>query len=181
MKRGTTVTSFMILQGDRDTSAVLYKFAANQQKAGELEKTRQYVESLLTKVDQLVSAPSGRLQLRAKIHRDVLIFNKPRITLYLRQLQAQVEDCRTICNNNQSEESKWSTPCVIHARRLEDLMAMQTPQFPLGSPMSSLLCRSISQTARLPIRLVSCLLQLSTSQPCSTDHDIKQLLMRPRP
>ncbi|KAK8130886.1 hypothetical protein PG984_007324, partial [Apiospora sp. TS-2023a] len=104
-KRGTTVTSFMILQGDPSTGAVRYKFAVNQQRPDELEKTRHYVESLLKKVDQLVNVSSGRLQLRAKIHRDVLIFNKPRITLYLKQLEAQVEDCRTICNNNESEDN----------------------------------------------------------------------------
>lgn len=155
MKRGSTVTSFVILQGVR----VLYKFAANQQKAGELETTRQYVESLLTKVDQLVSASSGRLQLRAKIHREVLIFNKPRITLYLKQLQAQVEDCRTICNNTQSEDSKWSFPSVIPAHHQEDLSVMQTQQSPLGWPMSRLPCKSISEIARLPIRLVSCRLK----------------------
>ncbi|KAK6850728.1 hypothetical protein PG987_000362 [Apiospora arundinis] len=102
---GATVTSFAVLQDGHDAKTVLYKFAVNQQKVKQLEATRKYVEGLLTQVDKLIDASCGRLLLRAKIHRDVLVFNKIRILVYLKQLQAQMEDCRTIYDNNKSDEN----------------------------------------------------------------------------
>ncbi|KAK8098568.1 uncharacterized protein PG998_014054 [Apiospora kogelbergensis] len=110
---GTTVTSLAVLQDGRDAKTALYKFAVNQQKIEQLEETQRYVEGLLKKVDQLISASCGRLPLRAKIHRDIMLFNKPRILVYLRQLQAQLVDCRTLCDNNRSDDVAEEAQAVI--------------------------------------------------------------------
>ena len=138
---GTTVTSLAVLQDGRDAKTALYKFAVNQQKIEQLEETQRYVEGLLKKVDQLISASCGRLPLRAKIHRDIMLFNKPRILVYLRQLQAQLVDCRTLCDNNRSDDG---TLLLLLLSALSmcgtDCNYLQTPRSLLGLHMLSPVC-----------------------------------------
>ncbi|KAK4211363.1 hypothetical protein QBC37DRAFT_446383 [Rhypophila decipiens] len=95
-----TVTSFIILR-DRpspgyENGRVHYWFAANEQTTEKLADTQAYVQKLLKKVCR---APLGSHDqegcdaARKDIHRDVLVFNRRRITTYLGMIQDQTAKC----------------------------------------------------------------------------------------
>lgn len=97
-----TVTSFLVLRdkGDR----VHYWFAANDQKWEDLVDMQTYVHNLLRKVGQ--ASGSGSDAVRKELHRDVLVFNRPRISSYLRDIQQQTEKCLQRCALEKTDESK---------------------------------------------------------------------------
>lgn len=108
-----TVTSFVVLRDKPAPKApngrIHYWFAMNEQSSERLAETKTYVENLLRKIGR---APSMHDNLegwegtKREIFRDVLVFNRRRITTYLNMLQERVAKCLDrlrMENTNESE------------------------------------------------------------------------------
>lgn len=108
-----TVTSFVVL---RDSSTpndenirVHYWFAINEQTRDRLTDTQIYVKNLLSKVGRAPSQlddPEGWEGAKREIFRDVLVFNRPRITTYLRALRTRANACLERLHAENTRESK---------------------------------------------------------------------------
>lgn len=105
-KGGSSVTSFVVLQDGRNEDIVHYWFASNQRTQQELETTATFVRTLLRKVGQTPENPSQQSSVPEDLLWDVLRFNCPRISYYLRELKSQVTKCLDICSTNLEGESK---------------------------------------------------------------------------
>ncbi|KAK3314205.1 hypothetical protein B0H66DRAFT_373821 [Apodospora peruviana] len=105
-KGNETVTSFTVLQDSSNGGQVYYLFAANDETREDLEGTADYVRKLLRRVSQ---APKDMMQLesvRKTLLRDVLLFNKPRIGVYLRKLQEQAAKCLEMCATDETSANQ---------------------------------------------------------------------------
>lgn len=106
MKGGTTVTTFVVLRGENNQGVVNYWFAVNKRSTSELEATVTYVQGLLRKVSQVTEGHEHESNVRKDLLSDILRFNHSRVSVYLRTLRSQVEECLTRCRMNVSDESE---------------------------------------------------------------------------
>ncbi|KND92723.1 hypothetical protein TOPH_02769 [Tolypocladium ophioglossoides CBS 100239] len=95
MKGGNTVTSFVALRHEHNQGGVNYWFAANRRSTDELEATATYVEGLLQKVNQVTEGREHENDVRIDLLCDILRFNRSRVSVYLRTLRSQIEECLT--------------------------------------------------------------------------------------
>ncbi|KAM7218038.1 hypothetical protein V8F06_006573 [Rhypophila decipiens] len=108
-----TVTSFVVLR-DRPSPGykngrVHYWFAANEQTTEKLADTQAYVQKLLKKVCRAPLGShdqEGRDAARKDIHRDVLVFNRRRITTYLGMIQDQTAKCLERLAAEENDQSR---------------------------------------------------------------------------
>lgn len=125
---GDTVTSFIILKRHNAQGRFHYWLAANRQRNEQLEITVAFVRALLLRLDQ---APIGREHqhtVRRELLSDILRFNQPRISIYLRAIRPQTEECLRRCYLEETDESeglrtgKWAEikPTNVFAVRQVD-------------------------------------------------------------
>lgn len=103
---GDTVTSFLILNRGGTQAGFRYWFAANRQTNEQLENTVVFVKALLHRLGR---APMGRTHqhtVRRELLSDILRFNRPRVSIYLRALQPQAQECLGRCYMEETDESK---------------------------------------------------------------------------
>lgn len=95
--KGFTVTAFVVLQyPDR----IQYVFGSNQRKPAELEAVQGYITSILRWLREKSSEDDNERETAlAQLLRDILIFNRERIRVYLKGLIAALESCIAICQN----------------------------------------------------------------------------------
>ncbi len=86
-KGGSTITSFMVLKGEGSSPLVHYWFAVNKQTGPELETTAAFVKKLLNKIGKCPADSKQQDAIRKELLYDVLRFNRPRTSVYLRMLQ----------------------------------------------------------------------------------------------
>ncbi|KAH6874748.1 hypothetical protein B0T10DRAFT_567149 [Thelonectria olida] len=90
-KGGSTVTAFAVLR--EKGGCVHYQFASNQRSHEKLEETKAYIQGLLNQVKdfdvnmELEKSPSTPML------KKVLIFNRRRVTYYLKRMRACAKDC----------------------------------------------------------------------------------------
>ena len=104
-KGGATVTSFMVLRSNGNRDTVHYWFAANRRTTEELQTTAAFVRELLHKVGQAPENPEQQHAIRKAVLYNILRFNRPRVSVYLRKLQPQVEECLRRCDMDERDES----------------------------------------------------------------------------
>lgn len=105
-----TVTSFLVLR-DRalkkgSDGRIHYWFTANEQKTDDLIDTQVYVQKLLRRVGQAPGDSEGLETVRKELHRDILVFNRPRISSYLREIQRDADSCVRRCALEDTDESE---------------------------------------------------------------------------
>jgi hypothetical protein len=105
---GSTVTSCVITRRESNRDQAHYEFAANQQTDSELNATTVYVEGLLRKVDQAPKDQDNQRDTRISLLYDILCFNRPRITVYFRDLHSRAARCVEECQTDMTTESMKS-------------------------------------------------------------------------
>jgi hypothetical protein len=103
-KGGRSVTAIMILRGG--SGAVQYYFASNQREQEELDTTKDFIGKLLQQVGETPAKSSNHGPLFDKVLQSVLIFNRPRLTIYWKSLMFQARDCLENCSRLESEDSQ---------------------------------------------------------------------------
>ncbi|KAM7203003.1 hypothetical protein V8F20_004250 [Naviculisporaceae sp. PSN 640] len=191
-----TVTSFVILQDDKATesaknSRVHYWFAMNEQSLEQLADTKTYVESLLCKIGRapaIRDSPEGWEATKRDIFRDVLVFNRPRITTYLRTIRERVDNCLKRLKTENTDESR------LLAASIEEVVEPDSFGETLGGPEAEYLDK-IQSTIRRILMLERCSsypallrraeqgrLMSGSSQECFSDlvHTAKRILAYPQ-
>ncbi|KAK1655059.1 hypothetical protein BDP81DRAFT_308554 [Colletotrichum phormii] len=97
---GETVSSFTVLNGPDGPE---YLFASNHRDADELSETQEFAESLLTLVGK---NPTGLKQkaLAKQVLWKILLFNLPRLNIYLNTLGTSIDACIDDCNRREAPE-----------------------------------------------------------------------------
>ncbi|KAL6859251.1 hypothetical protein J3F83DRAFT_763357 [Trichoderma novae-zelandiae] len=104
-KGGETVTSFVVLENEADPRRAHYVFAVNRQADGQLQSTATYVRTLLRKVGQAPEGQANQHDARHSLLYHVLRFNRPRVSVYLRELRTQTALCLEKCRSEATEEN----------------------------------------------------------------------------
>ncbi|KAM0817238.1 hypothetical protein AB5N19_03043 [Seiridium cardinale] len=125
---GASISSFMILRNSSGT--VQYYFASNNRTKEQLETTSNFVGNLLQQVNRLPRRLSDQGLIIDQVLQSVLLFNQPRITVYLRRLDFQARVCVKNSSSLEAEESRL----VVHA--INDFLdsANLETQIPVGGP-----------------------------------------------
>lgn len=89
---GCTITSVTVLQGESNGS-IEYWLASNQRTEQKLEATASFVRSLLQHAKEAPMPPCERTQAKQKLLREVLSFNRERVTFYLQSFRAEAQKC----------------------------------------------------------------------------------------
>lgn len=93
---GATITSFTILRSEnpetRDTM-VHYWFASNRRTTSQLDETKAYVHAILRKVHL---APRDTNAYKCNILRDIILFNRKKLSWYLGELSCSVRQCHSV-------------------------------------------------------------------------------------
>lgn len=106
---GATITSFYVLQDQVDEDLVHYWFASNQRTHGELETTKTYVKGLLEKANKASEDIGQEKEVFKTLLSNVLNFNRPRVTYYIKQILAQASKCIGICLSSDDEKGELET------------------------------------------------------------------------
>lgn len=101
-RRGKTITSFVVLQGD---IGPVYVFGSNRRKDQELVETQAFVSSLLKLVGQNPTE-LGPKPLEKQVLWRILFFNLSRIEEYLDGVNKYLEKCMEDCQRKGSYEGK---------------------------------------------------------------------------
>ncbi|KAK1658731.1 hypothetical protein BDP55DRAFT_720395 [Colletotrichum godetiae] len=101
---GETVSSVTVLDGPDGPE---YLFASNHRDADELSETQEFAESLLTLVGK---NPTGLKQktLVKQVLWKILLFNLPRLNLYLKALDTSIDACIDDCRRRKAPETLMS-------------------------------------------------------------------------
>ncbi len=106
VKGGKTVTSFAVLR----PGIVEYWFASNQRTADELEDVKEYMSDLLRTVgeipDDKLNTATRNSDIFSQILQKVVVFNRKRIEIYVRQLADELEYCVDVSAAEDTAEGK---------------------------------------------------------------------------
>ena len=103
---GKTVTSFALLFGrsadveDANRSSVEYCFTSNNRTEDEFRQTTAYVRNLLDCTREYLEQGQPKNYVRRRLLFQVLRFNRPKISLYVKQLGSAIEDCIEACDDS---------------------------------------------------------------------------------
>lgn len=116
-RHGYTVTACTVLQRPDD---VLYVFASNRRTSPvELEMVQGYIHAVLRCLGTL--SETGDKKQRALVLDDILkqilIFNRDRVSNYLARLKSCLEICIELCDNDSTPQGSLSP----HRNRIPDL------------------------------------------------------------
>ena len=91
---GDTITSIVVMkQQTTESERVHYYITSNSRTRAESEATASYVRSLLERVNTIPARPKDRRQHPELILDDVLKFNRPRISFYMREMVNNARMC----------------------------------------------------------------------------------------
>ncbi|KAG8351077.1 hypothetical protein FVEN_g10748 [Fusarium venenatum] len=100
-KRGTTVTSVTILDGE---DKFTYAFGCNQVFGKDLHDTKEFLTSLLKRLSSFHLLSNAELtSVRNEIFEMILGFNSPRIKCYLDTLQKSIAECLLYCQRSDTQ------------------------------------------------------------------------------
>ncbi|KAF6814674.1 hypothetical protein CSOJ01_03897 [Colletotrichum sojae] len=125
---GDTVTSLAIL---RHPDRLQYVFASNQRNAKDIEKTSEFVYSLLYYVGSRgpqPESPGGDESSTIFRHllRNILNFNSKRIRCYAKGLAKHLGNCIADCERDDSSDASLPTECEILVRAATVLLVSPT-------------------------------------------------------
>ncbi|KAL7782778.1 hypothetical protein V8C37DRAFT_413850 [Trichoderma ceciliae] len=143
---GDTVTSFVILKNERNPEQAQYVFAANRQTNSQLQTTAAYVESLLRTVKQAPEGQANQHDTRSSLLYHILRFNRPRVSVYLRDLRSQAALCLEKCQPNGTEEDN------LIAEELKRILVSPSAGSGLKDPEADYLHKS-ETTIQLLVRI----------------------------
>lgn len=90
---GSTITSIAVLQRE-DNKTIEYWFTSNQRTQRELNTTASFVRSLLQTIKEAPVQPCQQTRAIQKVLlHDVLLFNRERISFYLKNFRAEAQKC----------------------------------------------------------------------------------------
>lgn len=118
---GATITSFCVLQDQAEEDLVHYWFASNQRTHGELETTKTYVKGLLEKANEASEDIEKEKEVFKTLLSNVLSFNRPRVTYYIKQIIAQASKCISICLSSVDEKNQAIAVILRALANLVDL------------------------------------------------------------
>lgn len=95
---GSTISSITVLNHETEEGKVHYWFAANQQKHKVLEATEEYLRELLRAIDESPTARFQRSNVVRYVLAQVLRFNRPKVTHYLRKVNEEAGKCLERCS-----------------------------------------------------------------------------------
>ncbi|KAH6659056.1 hypothetical protein BKA67DRAFT_633727 [Truncatella angustata] len=120
---GGSITSIMILC---NTSGIIqYYFASNNRTQEQLETTSNFIDDLLQQLKGLRRRSSNQGLLIDPVLQSVLLFNQPRITVYLKRLDFQARECLKNYSSLEPEESR----SIAHA--ISDFLSSARPETPI--------------------------------------------------
>ena len=90
-KYGTTVTSFVVLKCAGD-HPIEYRFASNQRSGTQLEESKTFITLVLNTVRQSKKDSPGHSS-RTDVLRQILLYNKERVSAYLTSMGEHCESC----------------------------------------------------------------------------------------
>ena len=101
---GSTVTAFTALHLP---NGVQYVFASNRRRKAELDTTKAFIYSVLKSLgDAPLKTQEQQDTLYSDTLKDVLVFNLPRIQVYLGGLANSLNTCIGICETESAEDGK---------------------------------------------------------------------------
>lgn len=103
-KGGDNVTSFVVLKDEDNPDMAHYVFAVNQQDTGQLNITKAYVTTLLHKVAQAPEGQENQHDAMQSLLCYILRFNRPRVSVYLRELQEHAKSCLKSCEAGKTDD-----------------------------------------------------------------------------
>lgn len=103
-KGGDNVTSFVVLKNEGNSDMAHYVFAVNQQDKSQLEITKTYVTTLLHKVAQAPEGQENQHDAMQSLLCYILRFNRPRVSVYLRELQVHARSCLKSCEAGKTDD-----------------------------------------------------------------------------
>ncbi|KAK7404117.1 hypothetical protein QQX98_010075 [Neonectria punicea] len=108
---GDNVTAVTVLDQE---DAFLYVFACNQASTPGLLKKASFLSSLLNKVSGYKGLnTTEKTKAREKIVNFILIFNRPRIELYLNGLREELRNCLKSCEQRSQHEISKVERCLL--------------------------------------------------------------------
>ncbi|KAI0129831.1 hypothetical protein BJ170DRAFT_289570 [Xylariales sp. AK1849] len=125
---GGSITAIMILHNG--PGAVRYHFASNSRTLEQLEVTSSFINDLLQSVKEPPTKFSTHGPFLDKALRSVLLFNQPRITVYLKGLESQARECLQNCADVESEDGILMACCI---RNFLELAKLETTASSVGS------------------------------------------------
>ncbi|KAL7818015.1 hypothetical protein V8C44DRAFT_319870 [Trichoderma aethiopicum] len=125
-KGGDTVTSFVVLQSEAEPQRAHYVFAVNRQTIGQLQSTATYVRTLLRKVGQAPEGRANQHDARHSLLYHVLLFNRPRVSFYLRELRTQTVSCLEVCQSDMTEENSLIAEQLCNILDIPEAGSMET-------------------------------------------------------
>ncbi|TFB05802.1 hypothetical protein CCMA1212_001534 [Trichoderma ghanense] len=134
-KGGETVTSFVVLRNEAHPQRAHYVFAVNRQTDSQLQSTATYVRTLLRKVGQAPEGRANQHEARHSLLYHVLLFNRPRVSFYLRELRAQAALCLEKCLSDVTHEIMSADDMI--AEQLENILDIPEAGSSLTLPASS--------------------------------------------
>ncbi|KAK2007307.1 hypothetical protein LZ32DRAFT_667427 [Colletotrichum eremochloae] len=104
--RGGTITSVMVLEPQfHENEIVEYRFASNSRTTNELEKTSEFMSSLLGHL-RTATFPNDEPSVWRRLLCLILGFNRSRIASYLTAIRKEVQSCLTKCSITDDDEDK---------------------------------------------------------------------------
>ncbi|UKZ79148.1 hypothetical protein TrVFT333_006898 [Trichoderma virens FT-333] len=105
-KGANCVTSFVVLQDEKDPDMVHFIFAMNRQTDVQLQSTAAYVSTLLRKVGQAPDGRENQRDARRSLLYHILRFNRPRVSFYLRELREKAASCLEKCEAERTDDNE---------------------------------------------------------------------------
>ncbi|KDN71256.1 hypothetical protein CSUB01_08825 [Colletotrichum sublineola] len=138
--RGGTITSVMVLEPRfPENEIVEYRFASNNRTTNELEKTSEFMSSLLGHL-RTATFPNDEPAMWRRLLCLILGFNRSRIASYLTAIRKEVQSCLTKCSITDDDEDKKIAATL---RRILALLEFNWNEY---APDTE--CRCISRRAR---------------------------------
>ncbi|KAK1963210.1 hypothetical protein LY78DRAFT_717498 [Colletotrichum sublineola] len=104
--RGGTITSVMVLEPRfPENEIVEYRFASNNRTTNELEKTSEFMSSLLGHL-RTATFPNDEPAMWRRLLCLILGFNRSRIASYLTAIRKEVQSCLTKCSITDDDEGE---------------------------------------------------------------------------
>ncbi|KAK0648641.1 hypothetical protein B0T16DRAFT_388831 [Cercophora newfieldiana] len=108
---GATITAFAV----RQSGTVEYLFASNRRSASELAAVQTFIVDILEMLGMASDDVIERADYRSDIFRNllekILLFNRPRVAYYIKQLSDNLEFCLDKARDEETDEAKEALKC----------------------------------------------------------------------
>lgn len=115
---GATITAFAV----RQSGTVQYLLASNRRDASELTVVRSFVVDILSTLgaasDEVVAEADHQSDIFQHLLRKILIFNRPRIRYYIKELDENLEFCIEKAREEGTDTGKFFVVALISLRHV---------------------------------------------------------------